>query len=167
MLIGIYKDKVFDVPEIKILKERFLAIKKNYDNNTKQRKIALQNMRAERDQLEVRDMGRESLQDSTTTSPSTPTSTTSSTKSNLEMNDNVKKIIKLLLTELKSVYNALIKSSTDIERIFRLPLYQLTDEKKVNFNFGDIHREEFSTALIQDEFIKVSHIVIIGNIISD
>jgi hypothetical protein len=81
------------------------------------------------------------------------------------MNDNVKKIIKILLTELRSVYEALIKSSIDIERIFRLPLYQLTDDK-VKFNFRDIHKEEFSSALIQDEFIKVK-VTYQGNTLSN
>jgi hypothetical protein len=134
-----------------MLKERFLAIKKNYDINIKQKKTILQNLKKDQNNIDNRERQHSPLN----SAPTTCTTPTNANKtSNLEMNDNVKKVIKLLLNELRSVYNALIKSSNEIEKVFKLPLYHLTDDK-VKFNFEDIHREEFSTALIHDEFIKV------------
>ena len=135
-----------------MLKERFLAIKKNYDINIRTKNKISQN--SKKDQSNNLDFKGRQLSPINTAPTSCTTPTNSNKTSSLEMNDNVKKVIILLLNELRSVSNAIIKSSNDIEKIFKLPLFQLTDEKVI-FNFEDIHKEEFSTALINDEFIKV------------
>jgi hypothetical protein len=78
------------------------------------------------------------------------------TKETLELNDNVKKIIKLLIKELRKTLTALLDSSQDIERIFRMPLIQLTGER-ITFNMENIHKEEFCNVLAQDEFLSVKN----------
>jgi hypothetical protein len=71
----------------------------------------------------------------------------------LELNDNVKKIIKLLINELRKILTALLDSSSDIERIFKLPFQQLSNERV--WSIENIHREEFTTMIAIDEFLKV------------
>jgi len=59
-----------------------------------------------------------------------------------------------LLLELRNIKKSLIKSSKDIERVFKLPLQHLRiNNKVIAFSIEDIHREEFTNTLIKDEFI--------------
>jgi hypothetical protein len=79
---------------------------------------------------------------------------THTTTNTLELNDNVKKIIKLLINELRKILAALLDSSADIERVFNLPFQQLSIDRV--FNIENIHREEFASMIATDEFLRVS-----------
>lgn len=86
------------------------------------------------------------------------------THSNLkenELNDNIKKVIKQMLLELRKIYKALIEAAGTIERIFDYTLYHLASDKKNQcyFNFEEIHKEEFSYTITNDEFLKVYFLI--------
>lgn len=125
------------------MKDKFLEIKKNYEQNKK--KLIFQNIKRDKDT---------NINTSINTSQSANYVNVINNSTNLELNDNVKKIIKNLLLELKKIYNACLNSAIDIEKVFRSPIIHLTCDKD-KFNFEDMHREEFSNTIIQDEFIKV------------
>jgi hypothetical protein len=128
-LIKRYKEKIFEIPEIKFIKDNFHQIALNNNNNAY-------------------------TGDDDSESENLPT----------YFNEPIKSVIKTLLEELKNIKNSLIESSKDIEFIFKLPINYLSnnehsEEKNIHtdnnsFNLQEIHREEFTNTLINDEFIS-------------
>ena len=81
----------------------------------------------------------------------------------MELNEKIKKAIREMLIELRENIYAVLESSYDIQKIF-IPIVQhLVDETCMNFNFEEIHREEFSKAVAKDEFLKIIFLQIISN----
>jgi hypothetical protein len=59
--------------------------------------------------------------------------------------------------DLQKIYFAIINSSKDLEKIFKTPMNYLTKERTLNFNFkfDKLHRDEFTVILHKDCCIKV------------
>ena len=73
-------------------------------------------------------------------------------KKNTELGEKIKNVI----DDLTLISNGLIDSSSDMSKIFKKPFVILSNEKKVSFSFGKIHKQEFCCVICEDEFIKRS-----------
>ena len=139
-LIGKYKEKVYEIEELKTL------------HNALQRQIFKNN---------------NSLESNVATNSNSNGSYNNSYieeensgKNNLELNShdeiNEKGIPHILLRELINIKRTLKISSKEIEGIFKYPLNILKDEngKKIKFSIELMQREEFCKTLLNDEIIS-------------
>ena len=64
-------------------------------------------------------------------------------------------VIHVLLILLKTIKKTLINSSEDFERIFKYPLSLIVKDKdRVEVDFKNIHKREFRTYILLDDFIQ-------------
>jgi len=60
-----------------------------------------------------------------------------------------------ILNEFNKVYNTIIDSSQDIERVFKSALIAIYSEKHIRIKLENIHIEEFTKIIINDNFTQV------------
>lgn len=68
-----------------------------------------------------------------------------------------KREITMFLTEIYDLYIGLMKSSLDIDRIFQIPLRLIKAKQNCHIRSENIHKEEFTNMIKNDEFIRVNH----------
>ncbi len=80
----------------------------------------------------------------------------------VDLDENIEKVIKEMLLDLRENIYSILEASNDIARIFKPILLHLINDENF-FNFEDIHREEFSNSVKNDEFLEVIFLQIKNN----
>jgi hypothetical protein len=140
------KDKIYEVPEFRCLKEKFTEIKQTFEANKK--RLLQENYHYKRSEFDWNNLSLNIVN-------SLPIFLQK--QSNGEQEYNINKITTSLLIELKRVFGSLIHSARHIEFIFESNLRYLAESRQNNFrklNFEEIHKEEFSAAVTNDEFLR-------------
>jgi hypothetical protein len=147
-LIPKLKDKIYDNPEFKHLRDKFLEIKRTYEAN--KRKEWEKTQTTGKKKKNEFDWGNLSLQ----IVNSLPIflqkqQTEGGPKFDSEC---INKIIQSLMRELKILFTSLIFSSKNIEFVFESNISFLSSGG--HFSFDEINKEEFSSAVTGDEFLR-------------
>ena len=154
-----YKQKIFENPEIRAIREKYI------EQNTKNNKSYMGNISENEDENSPKHefknfiYNQQNNQTIKLILPPFPTEETPAEQGNANGGHHVKNcsnVINIFLYDLKCIKQSLIESSKDIERIFKHPLSFLKDNNQiVKFQFENIHIEEFSKIILNDGFISL------------
>lgn len=135
-----YKELMFEVPEIRLIKEKYEEMKRKQDeaqNNKSNGKTKIKTVIKDNCALIL---------------PPLPTLKRKSDKSSCE---NEHHAVNALLLYLKHIKEALINSSAEIERKFRYSMGFAKNSTDKKFSFEEIHKEEMNNVIIHDELISL------------
>ena len=138
-LVEKYKEKVFEIDEIKAFKKRLIQLQIIHHNNSVGSNVATNSNSSYDSNFNDEEIFFKN----------------SNNFSNIQDEIKGKEITNILLRELINIKKTLKISSKEIESIFRYPLSHLKNEngKKIKFSFELMQSEEFCKTLLHDNFI--------------